>query len=62
MPSNLTKSAQGTAKVMRMGGQTGINLNLSGLTDVTGLNLYAVDPWGKVTLLGPVTLNNGVAE
>lgn len=60
-PSNVTTSAQGTARVMRMGGQTAINLNLSGLTDVTGLNLYAVDPWNKVTLLGPVAVSNGIA-
>ncbi len=28
---------------------------------MSGVNLYAVDPAGKFTLLGPVTVNNGVA-
>jgi len=41
---------------------TAINLNLSGLAnDVSSLNLYAVDPAGKATLLGPIAINNGTA-
>jgi hypothetical protein len=41
---------------------TMINLNLAGLpNDVSALNLYAVDPLNKVTLLGPVTVANGAA-
>lgn len=55
-------TAKGRAKVMRMADHTMINLDLSGLpADVTSVNLYAVDPLGKVTLLGPVNVSNGVA-
>ena len=55
-------TAKGRAKVMRMADHTMINLDLSGLpADVTSVNLYAVDPLGKVTLLGPVSVSNGVA-
>jgi len=55
-------TAKGRAKVMRMADRTMINLDLSGLpADVTSVNLYAVDPLGKVTLLGPVNVSNGVA-
>jgi hypothetical protein len=55
-------TAKGRAKVMRMADHTMINLDLSGLpADVTSVNLYAVDPMGKVTLLGPVNVANGVA-
>jgi hypothetical protein len=59
--TNLT-GAKGRAKVMRMSDHTMIDLDLAGLTgDTNNYNLYAVDPFGKVTLLGPVTANNGVA-
>jgi hypothetical protein len=48
--------------VMRHGDNTSIKLNLTGLTgDATSYNLYAVDPMGQLTLLGPVTVNNGAA-
>lgn len=61
-PTTALPGAQGTAKIMRMADGTMINLNLTGVAnDMTNLNLYAVDSTGKVTLLGPVTLNNGVA-
>ncbi|HEX8472685.1 MAG TPA: hypothetical protein VF666_01505 [Pyrinomonadaceae bacterium] len=59
--TNIT-GATGTAKIMRMKDHTMINLNLAGLaTDMSGLNLYAVDPSGAVTMLGPVQLANGAA-
>src|ERR1044072_1483868 len=61
-PTTIIPGAQGTAKVMRHGTNTMVNLNLTGLTgDVNSFNLYAVDPTGKATLLGPVTVNNGAA-
>ncbi|HVF51645.1 MAG TPA: anti-sigma factor [Pyrinomonadaceae bacterium] len=59
-PTDLIPGATGTAKIMRMSDHTMINLNASGL-NTTGLNLYAVDPLGKVTLLGPINAANGVA-
>lgn len=62
-PSENFSSAKGMAKVMRMADHTMIHLDLSGLpADLTGVNLYAVDPAGAVTLLGPVTLASGAAK
>jgi hypothetical protein len=61
-PGATMTSAKGMARVMRHGDATTINLDLSGLpADTTGVNLYAVDPTGAFTLLGPVTLADGVA-
>lgn len=59
-PTGTITNATGTATVMRMADGTNIKLNLTGLpADVNGVNLYAVDPTGAVSLLGPVTVNNG---
>jgi anti-sigma-K factor RskA len=59
-PSATIPGATGTAKIMRMANGTTINMDLTGLTgDVSNLNLYAVDPSGRSTLLGPVSVNNG---
>lgn len=61
-PTSTIPGAGGRARVMRMGDHTQINVDLSGLTgDASSYNLYAVEPSGRVTLLGPVTANNGVA-
>src|SRR5215210_553338 len=55
------KGATGTATILRAADGTTIKVNLSGLpTDLAGLNLYAVDPTGAVTLLGPLEVANGV--
>ena len=55
------KGATGTATVLRAADGTTIRVNLTGLpTDVAALNLYAVEPTGAVTLLGPVQVANGV--
>lgn len=60
-PTTMIPGASGTAKITRMADKTMIDLNLTGLTgDATSYNVYAVDPAGKVTLLGPVTVSNGV--
>jgi hypothetical protein len=62
-PTTIVPNASGTARVLRTVSGTTIRLDLSGLTnDVSNLNLYAVDPTGHVTLLGPVTATNGVAN
>ncbi len=59
-PTTAIPGAAGTAKIMRSGMSTAVDLNLTGLTgDATSYNVYAVDPAGKATLLGPVTVNNG---
>jgi hypothetical protein len=55
-------NATGRAIIHRMADGTMINLNLAGLgNDVSNLNLYAVDPTGHTTLLGPVAISNGTA-
>ena len=52
--------ANGIATILRDDNGTRIKLNLSGLpSDLTGLNLYAVDQDGVVTSLGPITVAQG---
>ncbi len=61
-PTTVIPGAKGTATVIRSGNTSKINLNLSGLTgDTTSFNLYAVDPTGAVTSLGPINVTNGTA-
>ena len=53
--------ANGVATILRDDNGTRIKLNLTGVPkDTTGLNLYAVDPAGATTLLGPITVTDGV--
>jgi len=55
------KDATGTATILRKDDGTLIKLNLTGVPkEVTALNLYAVDPAGVATLLGPITVADGV--
>jgi hypothetical protein len=59
-PINIT-GAKGVATILRDDKGTRIKLNLTGLpNDLTGLTLYAVDPAGAVTALGPIAVTNGV--
>jgi hypothetical protein len=59
-PVGLT-GATGTATVLRAADGTTIKFNFASLpADLTSLNVYAVDPTGVVTLLGPVTVTNGM--
>jgi len=61
-PTTIIPGAGGHARIMRTADGTTINLDLRGLTgDANSYNLYAVEPSGNVTLLGPVTANNGAA-
>lgn len=61
-PTTILPGAAGTARVLRTATGTAVRLDLSGLTgDMSHLNLYAVDPTGHVTLLGPVNAANGTA-
>lgn len=54
--------ATGVATVLRDDDGTRIKLNLTGVpAEITSLNLYAVDPTGATTLLGPITLTDGAA-
>jgi hypothetical protein len=51
--------ATGTATILRAADGTTIKVNLAKLpTEVTAVNLYAIDPTGAVTLLGPIMLAN----
>src|SRR5712692_8046819 len=61
-PISIT-GATGVATVLRDSTGTTIKLNLKGLpSDLTALNLYAVDPTGAAVLLGPIAINNGVGD
>jgi hypothetical protein len=62
LPGQTLAGARGLAKVLRHGDVTTINLDLASLpADMSNVNVYAVDPMGHFTLLGPVTLANGAA-
>ena len=53
--------ATGLATILRDDSGTTIKVNLNALpADLSALNLYAVDPTGAVTMLGPVEVTNGV--
>lgn len=58
-PMNL-QGAKGMARVMRSDKGTNVALDLSGLpADAKSYYVYAVDPSGTVSLLGPTTISNG---
>lgn len=60
--TNMT-GAKGMAHVMRMGDETTVNLDLLGLpADASNYYVYAVDPTGAVTLLGPASVANGMSK
>ena len=53
--------ATGRATILRSADGTTIKVNLTSLpTDLTALNVYAVDPTGAVSLLGPIEISNGI--
>jgi hypothetical protein len=61
-PMNL-QGAKGWAKVMRMADGTTVALDLSGLpADAKSYYVYAVDPTGAVTLLGPTVIESGISK
>jgi Tfp pilus assembly protein FimT len=56
----VTITGSGTATILRDVNGTQVQVNLTNLpATVSGLNLYAVDPAGAVTSLGPITVTNG---
>ncbi len=55
-------TARGMARVMRTGTETMVNLDLMGLDASSNYYVYAVDPMGKTTFLGPVKSENGMAK
>lgn len=55
--------AKGTARVMRMGNETTVNFDLSGVGNTaSSYYAYTVDPTGAVTYLGPVNSDSGLAK
>jgi len=57
------KGAGGTATILRDDNGTRIKINMTGIPkEVTTLNLYAVDPAGTVTSLGPVVIADGAGS
>lgn len=57
------QGAKGLARVLRTDKGTSVALDLSGLpADATNYYVYAVDPSGAVTLLGPTLVENGVSR
>jgi len=60
-PTSKTMTAKGMARVLRNNDGTTVNLDLNGL-DSSNYYVYAVDPMGKTTFLGPVTGENGIAK
>ena len=61
-PFNI-QGAKGWAKVMRKDDATTVALDLSGLpADAKNYYVYGVDNFGKVTLLGPAVIENGISK
>lgn len=61
-PFNI-QGAKGWAKVMRNADGTTVALDLSGLpADAKNYYVYGVDSFGKVTLLGPAVIENGISK
>ena len=57
------KDAGGTATILRDDTGTKIKINMTGIPkDVTALNIFAVDPAGAVTSLGPVVIADGTGS
>src|SRR2546427_6153057 len=53
--------ARGRATILRDPSGTTIKLNLTSLPrDITSMNVYAVDPSGAMTFLGPIDVDNGI--
>lgn len=57
------KGAGGTATILRDDTGTRIKINMTGIPkEVTAVNLYAIDPTGAITPLGPVVLADGTGS
>jgi len=62
-PGTNIAGARGMARIMRSADGTRIHFDLSGITGNTNnFYAYAIDPSGTPTLLGPLTVQNGVAR
>lgn len=62
-PTTLIPSAKGTARVMRTGDETTVNLEVTGLTgDASTHQVYVIDSLGNATLLGALTIADGAGS
>lgn len=61
LPGSTITGGKGTARVMRSADGTQIVFNVNGLPATGRYYAYAVDPTGVPTVLGPLTIENGVA-
>jgi hypothetical protein len=62
-PVTTVTGSTGVARVMRAADGTKVWVDLSGVpAETTSMYAYAVDPAGMPTLLGPITVANGIAK
>lgn len=61
LPGTTITGGKGTARVMRTANGTQIVFNVNGLPATGHYYAYAIDPTGVPTVLGPLTIENGVA-
>jgi hypothetical protein len=62
-PITTVTGSTGYARVMRAGDGTKVWVDLTGVpATTTSMYAYAVDPAGVPTLLGPITVENGIAK
>ena len=61
LPSATLAGSKGTARVIRTASGTQVVFNVNGLPATGTYYAYAIDPSGVPTVLGPLTVENGVA-
>lgn len=62
-PVTTVTGSTGVARVMRAADGTKVWVDLTGVpTTTTNMYAYAIDPAGMPTLLGPITVTNGIAK
>ena len=62
-PGVTVAGSKGVARIMRSATGTKVALDLTGVTgNTSSVYAYAVDPSGTPTLLGPVTIQNGIGR
>lgn len=61
-PGSSTPEAKGTARVMRSGAETTINLDVSGVAGESAQQVYIVDSLGNATLLGTLAVTDGAGS
>ena len=62
LPGGTLTGGKGTAHVIRTASGTKVVFDVSGLPATGSYYAYAIDPTGTPTLLGPLTVSNGIAN